>query len=79
MSVNVRQLATTAADFEAEFPDQTPYADRLFIIDRDRITCAGGSGVADLAAHLIETHVGLAAAQKSLHVLQMQNARAGSG
>ncbi|MFD2236924.1 GlxA family transcriptional regulator [Aureimonas populi] len=66
------------ADFEAEFPDQVPDADRLFIVDRDRITCAGGSGVADLAAHLIERHVGQAAAQKSLHVLQMQNARAGS-
>ncbi|WP_185984084.1 GlxA family transcriptional regulator [Aureimonas mangrovi] len=66
------------ADFEAEFPDQTPDADRLFITDRDRITCAGGSGVADLAAHLIATHVSAAAAQKSLHVLQLQNARAGT-
>lgn len=66
------------ADYESEFPDHVPDADRLFIVDRDRITCAGGSGVADLAAHLIETHVGQAAAQKSLHVLQMQNARAGS-
>lgn len=66
------------ADFEAEFPDQTPDADQLFVEDRDRITCAGGSGVADLAAFLIERHVGAAAAQKCLHVLQMQNARAGS-
>lgn len=66
------------ADFEAEFPDATPDADQLFVVDRDRITCAGGSGVADLAAYLIEKHVGAAAAQKSLHVLQMQNARSGS-
>ncbi|KQT87546.1 GlxA family transcriptional regulator [Aurantimonas sp. Leaf443] len=66
------------ADFETEFPDLVPDADRLFIEDRDRITCAGGSGVADLAAHLIGRHVGRAAAQKSLHVLQMRDARAGT-
>ncbi len=66
------------ADFEAEFPDITPDADRLFVVDRDRITCAGGSGVADLAAFLIERHVGASAAQKSLHVLQLQNRRQGS-
>lgn len=66
------------ADFEAEFPDGEADADRLFVVDRDRITCAGGSGVADLAAHLIERHVGPAAAQKCLHVLQLQNAREGS-
>ncbi len=66
------------ADFETEFPDQSPDADQLFIVDRDRITCAGGSGVADLAAHLIGLHVGPSAAQKSMHVLQMQSARAGS-
>ncbi|WP_157069892.1 GlxA family transcriptional regulator [Aureimonas frigidaquae] len=66
------------ADFEAEFPDQVPDADRLFIEDGDRITCAGGSGVADLAAWLIERHIGPQAAQKGLHVLQLQNARAGS-
>ncbi|WP_062014825.1 GlxA family transcriptional regulator [Aureimonas sp. AU4] len=65
------------ADFEAEFPDGEADADRLFVVDRDRITCAGGSGVADLAAHLIERHVGPAAAQKCLHVLQLQNARHG--
>ncbi|QOG07171.1 GlxA family transcriptional regulator [Aureimonas sp. OT7] len=66
------------ADFETEFPDQTPDADRLFIEDGDRITCAGGSGVADLAAFLIERHIGPQAAQKGLHVLQLQNARSGS-
>ncbi|KAA0968468.1 GlxA family transcriptional regulator [Aureimonas fodinaquatilis] len=66
------------ADFEAEFPDQQPTADRLFIEDGDRITCAGGSGVADLAACLVERHLGPQAAQKGLHVLQLQNARAGT-
>ncbi|MCK5931343.1 MAG: GlxA family transcriptional regulator [Fulvimarina manganoxydans] len=65
-------------DFAAEFPDQTPDADQLFVDDGDRITCAGGGGVADLAAFLVHRHVGLTAAQKSLHVLQLQDARAGS-
>lgn len=66
------------ADFAAEFPDAVPDADQLFVVDHDRITCAGGSGVADLAAFLIERHVGSAHAQKSLHVLQLQSRREGS-
>lgn len=65
-------------DFEAEFPDQTPDADQLFVVDGDRITCAGGSGVADLAAHLIKLHVGQSPAQKSMNVLQIAGARSGS-
>ena len=66
------------ADFEGEFPGHSHDADRLFVVDRDRITCAGGSGVADLAAHLVERHIGPAAAQKCLHVLQLQHARPGT-
>jgi len=65
-------------DYEAEFPDQRPVADQLFVVDRDRITCSGGSGVADLAAFLIGRHLGQAVAQKSLHVLLLQHARSGS-
>lgn len=65
-------------DYEAEFSDHEPIADQLFVVDRDRITCSGGSGVADLAAFLIGRHLGQAAAQKSLHVLLLQHARAGS-
>ncbi len=65
-------------DYEAEFPDQRPIADQLFVVDRDRITCSGGSGVADLAAFLISRHLGQTVAQKSLHVLLLQHARSGS-
>lgn len=65
-------------DYEAEFPGRRPVADQLFLVDGDRITCSGGSGVADLAAFLIRRHIGPAAAQKSLHVLQLQHARQGS-
>ena len=65
-------------DFEAEFPGRRPVADQLFLADGDRITCSGGSGVADLAAFLVRRHIGPAAAQKSLHVLQLQHARQGT-
>lgn len=65
-------------DFAAEFPDHDVDADRLFIDDGDRITCAGGGGVADLAAHLICRHLDATAAQKSMHILQLQSARPGN-
>lgn len=66
------------ADWEAEFEQTTPISDQLFLVDRDRITCAGGAGVADLAAWLIERHLGRAVAKKALHVLLLQHARAAS-
>jgi len=56
-------------DFLEEFGDVTPITDRLYLIDGDRITCSGGAGVADLAAALIERHLGAEAARKSLRVL----------
>jgi transcriptional regulator GlxA family with amidase domain len=63
-------------DFKDEFPDQEVVADRLFLIDRDRITCSGGSNVADLAVHLVKLHVGPAQAQKAQHILQVNRVRA---
>ncbi|MDX2204424.1 MAG: GlxA family transcriptional regulator [Hyphomicrobiaceae bacterium] len=66
------------SDFKSEFPDGFPVADRLFIVDRDRITCAGGSGVADLGAYLVERHLGGSSAQKSLHILLVNHARQGT-
>jgi transcriptional regulator GlxA family with amidase domain len=56
-------------DFLREFPDHTAAADQLFLVDGDRITCAGGRGAADLATLLVERHLGRAAAQKSRQVL----------
>jgi transcriptional regulator GlxA family with amidase domain len=64
-------------DFRDEFPDHTPVADQLFVVDGDRITCSGGGGTADLATWLIERHVGRSVAQKSRHVLLLDRARAG--
>lgn len=66
------------SDYQSEFPDGHPVADQLFIVDRDRITCAGGSGVADLGAYLVERHLGGSNAQKSLHILLVNRARQGS-
>ena len=62
-------------DFKDEFPDQDAVADRLFLVDRDRITCSGGSNVADLAVHLIRRHVGPAQAQKAQHILLLTRVR----
>jgi len=64
-------------DFLAEFPHHVPVADRLFVDEGDRITCAGGGGVADLATHLVERHLGRSVAQKSRHVLLLDRPRGG--
>jgi transcriptional regulator GlxA family with amidase domain len=65
-------------DFLDEFPHHHPVADRMFVIDGDRITCSGGGGAADLATFLIEQHLGRAVAQKARHVLLLDRARLGS-
>lgn len=62
-------------DFRAAFPDHTVIGDRLFEIDGDRITCAGGAGAADLAAALVERHLGSRLAQKPHQVLQLSQTR----
>lgn len=64
-------------DFIEEFPDLVPIADRLYVIDGDRITCSGGAGVADLAARLVSDHVGAAQALKALHILLIERPRSG--
>ena len=62
-------------DFAAKFPNHPFTADELFVVGRDRITCAGGTAAADVAAYLIERHIGAAAARKALHILQNDRAR----
>ena len=64
-------------DFLEAFPDHAVTADRLFLEDKDRITCAGGAGTADLAIHLIERHLSRAIAQKASQVLLFDRARDG--
>jgi transcriptional regulator GlxA family with amidase domain len=65
-------------DFVDEFPHHTPIADRMFVVDGDRITCSGGGGSADLATFLIERHLGRGVAQKARHVLLLDHAREGN-
>lgn len=56
-------------DFVLEFPDHAVTSDQLFVTDRKRITCAGGTSVVHLAAHLIELHLSKAEAQKALRIM----------
>lgn len=65
-------------DFLYEFPDHLAVADQLFVADGKRITCAGGAGTADLAAHLVDTHLGRSAAQKASQVLMFDRSRHGN-
>lgn len=65
-------------DFLQAFPGQEVIADRLFLADGGRITCAGGAGAAALATHLIEQHLGRAVAQKASQVLLFDRPRSGS-
>jgi transcriptional regulator GlxA family with amidase domain len=52
-----------------EFPEVIPVGDQSFVVDGDRLTCAGGVTAAHLAAWLIEKHCGHALAHKALHIL----------
>jgi transcriptional regulator GlxA family with amidase domain len=65
-------------DFLEAFPGHDVVADRLFLADGPRITCAGGAGTAALATHLIEQHLGRAVAQKASQVLLFDRERSGS-
>ena len=65
------------ADFASEFPDHCGVADRLYIMDGPRVSCAGGAGTADLAVELIRRHLGDAPAQKASQVLLFERARGG--
>lgn len=62
------------ADFLEQFDGLTPISDRIFVLDRDRLTCSGGTSSAHLAAHLVEKHVGVAAARKSLQIMMIEEA-----
>jgi transcriptional regulator GlxA family with amidase domain len=46
----------------------------MFVVDRDRLTCAGGTSVVHLAAWLLERHGSKAAASKALHIMLEEGA-----
>lgn len=56
-------------DFVREFPDLRLVTNRMFVVDGDRLTCAGGTSVVHLAAYLIERHCGRTRARKSLRIM----------
>ena len=58
-------------DFVQEFAGLTPVADKLYVVDGNRITSCGGVGAALTAAKLVEWHLGQNAAQKALHIMQI--------
>lgn len=62
-------------ELELEFPEMEVIADRLFVIDRDRITCAGGTSVIHLASHLVEQHLGSGRSSKGLRVMLEERAK----
>ncbi|WP_175485571.1 helix-turn-helix domain-containing protein [Pseudoxanthomonas sp. GM95] len=56
-------------EFQAAFPEQPVVSSQMFVVDRDRLTCAGGTSVVHLAAHMIEQALGRALAVKALRIL----------
>jgi len=65
-------------DFLEEFESLVPVADRLYIIDGNRMTCPGGAGAIYLAAELVARHLGSSTAQKVLHMLHIDRMKPGS-
>ncbi|NMG30202.1 helix-turn-helix domain-containing protein [Aromatoleum evansii] len=58
-----------ASDFAEEFPGLPFSSEELFIDEGDRLSCAGGTSVVHLAAHLIERHCDKARAAKALRIM----------
>jgi len=56
-------------EFSAEFPDCRIISNQMFVVDRDRLTCAGGTSVVHLAAHIIERTIDRASAVKALRIM----------
>lgn len=56
-------------EFIQEFPNSLLTSSQMFVVDRDRMTCAGGTSVVHLAAHIIENKIGRSMAVKALRVM----------
>lgn len=61
--------------FRERFPDHEVRADRIFNLDRNRGSCAGGSSSADMAASIVRRHISKEAERNALDVLQIDKAR----
>jgi len=62
-------------EFAETHPDVRVDATRLYVVDHDILTCAGGTGAADLGAFIIKRHFGDALAQKALNIMVIDNGR----
>lgn len=62
-------------EFRSQFPQVKASADRLYEVDRDRATCSGGVGSADLAAHFVSSVLGDRAAEKASKILILDRVR----
>ena len=56
-------------EFIADYPKCRFTSNQMFVIDRDRMTCAGGTSVVHLAAYIIEKHISRSMAVKALRVM----------
>lgn len=65
-------------EFQQQFPDIELVSHMLFVEDGLITTCAGGTAVADLAAHIVKKHVGIPAAKNAMEILQIDRHRKGS-
>lgn len=56
-------------EFLREFARSKVVSNQMYVVDRDRLTCAGGTSVVHLAAHLIERAVDRGSAVKALRIM----------
>ncbi len=63
------------SEFQDRFPVVEASADSLFIVDRDRATCAGGTGAADLAAYYVSSLLDEQKAEKAAKILLLDRVR----
>lgn len=62
-------------EFRERFPELKVRSDRLYNLDRQRGSCAGGSSAVDLAASIVRRHISKDAERNALEVLQVERAR----
>jgi len=56
-------------EFITEFPDCRVTSNQMFVSDRERLTCAGGTSVVHLGAFIIEREIGRANAVKAMRIM----------
>jgi len=64
-------------DFLERFPSVSPeniVADRLYVVDRRRITCSGGRASIDVAAEILQRHIDPSIVKKALRILLVDDA-----